>query len=337
MPGDLNLLVAFAAFIGSAAIVIGGGLFLLVLLLRARAKQRNRLARVSRRRISGQLDLDETRLQAIKRQDEASPVLKLTDAVARFVPVLDTARLKANIRRGRLKLTVAGFVAIALASGLIIAALATLATGFDLFLLLVPSTYAGMLATHAAVRMRGEAMSERLMKQLPNALDTIIRGIRAGLPVLECIASVGKEFEDPIGAHFRTISERVQLGESLDAALWRLAKVVDRPEVDFLAISISIQMETGGSLAEALGNLADLLRKRDAMKLKIRAISSEAKASAMIIGALPFVMLGLLTVMSPDYIMPLFTDPRGQIMLLVGLASISAGSFVMWRMTKFEI
>lgn len=337
MPGGLNLLAAFAAFVGSAAIVLGGGLFLLVLVLRAKARHRKRLARVGRRRMSGQLDLDETRLQAIKRTEEANPLVTLTEALARFIPVLDTARLKANIRRGGLKLSVAGFVALALAAGLAVAVLATVATGIGFLLLILPSLFAGMLILDAFVRMRGEALSERLMQQLPNALDTIIRGIRAGLPVLECIGSVGREFDDPIGTHFRTISERVQLGEPLDAALWRLAKVVDRPEMDFLAISISIQMETGGSLAEALGNLADLLRKREAMKLKIKAISSEAKASAMIIGALPFVMLGLLTVMSPAYVMPLFSDPRGQVMLLIGLASISLGGVVMWRMTKFDI
>jgi tight adherence protein B len=175
------------------------------------------------------------------------------------------------------------------------------------------------------------------MKQLPDGIDTIIRGIRAGLPVIECIGTVGKEFGDPIGGHFRSISERVALGEPLDSALWRTARVIDRPEMDFLAISIAIQIETGGSLAEALGNLADLLRQRERMKLKIKAISSEAKASAMIIGALPLAMLGLLTVMSPDYVMPLFTDPRGHMMLLAGGGSMMAGAFVMWRMTKFEI
>ena len=153
------------------------------------------------------------------------------------------------------------------------------------------------------------------MKQLPDAIDTIIRGIRSGLPVIECIGSVGQEYDDPVGGHFQAISERVMLGEPLDAALWRVARVIDKPEMDFFAISIAIQVETGGSLSDALGNLADLLRKREQMKLKIKAISSEARASAFIIGALPFLMLGLLMMMSPDYVMPLFLDPRGQMML----------------------
>jgi tight adherence protein B len=187
------------------------------------------------------------------------------------------------------------------------------------------------------VKYRGDMVANRFMKQLPDGLDTIIRGIRSGLPVIECVAAVGEEFEDPIGGYFRAIAERVALGEPIDAALWRTARIVNRSEMDFLATSISIQMETGGSLSEALSNLADLLRQRERMKLKIKAISSEAKASAFIIGAMPFVMLGLLTVMSPDYVMPLYTDPRGHTMLMAGLGSISVGAFVMWRMTQFEI
>jgi tight adherence protein B len=180
-------------------------------------------------------------------------------------------------------------------------------------------------------------MAERFMKQLPSALDTVIRGVRAGLPVLECIGNVGEEFDDPVGGHFRAVAERVRLGEPLDVALWRAAEVIDRPEMDFMAICISIQMETGGSLAEALNNLATLLRDRERMKLKIKAISSEAKASAMIIGALPFVMLALLYTVNPDYVSKLFYDPRGQTMLLFGMGSITLGAIVMWRMTKFEI
>jgi tight adherence protein B len=219
----------------------------------------------------------------------------------------------------------------------VIVTIGAFASDVPLPLLVVPGLFSGMLLVDNAIKFRGDMLANRFMKQLPDALDTIIRGIRSGLPVIECIGAVGEEFDDPIGGYFRAIAERVALGEPIDGALWRTARVVNRPEMDFLAVSISIQMETGGSLAEALGNLADLLRQRERMKLKIKAISSEAKASAMIIGALPFVMLGLLTIMSPDYVVPLFTDPRGHMMLLAGFSSISAGAFVMWRMTQFEI
>ncbi len=334
---SFDLIIAIAIFIASVAVVIGLGLFVITVVLRMQHKHRKRLARVGRRRMSGRLDLEEARMMLVRQKTESNIVVKLTDALAKFIPLLDTARLRANFRRAGLEWSVATFVTISLVLGAVLTV-----AGFVLFakpfiLCLIPGLFLGMLATDRYVRFVGGRRSNRFMKQLPDAIDTIIRGIRSGLPVIECIGGVGQEFDDPVGGHFRTISERVSLGETLDGALWRVARVVAKPEMDFFAICISIQIETGGSLSDALGNLADLLRARERMKLKIKAISSEAKASAMIIGALPFMMLGLLMMMSPEYIMKLFTDPRGHIMLGAGLTSIGLGAFVMWRMTQFEI
>lgn len=337
MWDELNLLVAFAVFVGSVAVVTGLGLFVISLVLRARARHRKRLSRVGRKRLSGMIDIDEAGLQLLRRREETNALVAITGVLARVLPILDTGRLTGNIRRANMKLSVTSFMVVAIALGVVIAGGIVFAAGVSFPLAVVPGLLAGMVVMDRVVRFRGQMMSERFMKQLPGVLDTIIRGIRAGLPVQECIANAGQEFDDPVGGHFRAIAERVQLGEPLDVALWRVAKVVDRPEMDFFAISIAIQQETGGSLSEALGNLAKLLRDREKMKLKIKAISSEARASAMIIGALPFAMLALLSVMSPDYIAPLFTDTRGNYMLLAGLVSISMGAFVMWRMTKFEI
>jgi len=334
---SLDLLVAVAIFIAAVAVAIGLSLFVLTVILKMQHKHRKRLARVGRRRMSGRLDIEEARQMLVRQKKESNLVVKLTEALARFIPLLDTARLRANFRRAALEWSVGTFVAISLGVGGVFAVLLMLATGKPIYLTLLPGLLSGMFAVDRFVKFRGARRANRFMKQLPDALDSIIRGIRSGLPVIECIGGVGQEYDDPVGGHFRAISERVMLGETLDGALWRVAKVIDKPEMDFFAISIAIQVETGGSLSEALGNLADLLRARERMKLKIKAISSEAKASAMIIGALPFMMLGLLMMMSPDYIMTLFTDPRGQVMLLCGLCSIAIGAFVMWRMTQFEI
>jgi tight adherence protein B len=337
MHGGLSIILPLAAFIGACLALFGGGLFLLSLSLKSQARHRRRLARVTRRRIAGQLDRDDALLQNIRRHEESGPLVRAMEVVARLVPMLDAAKLRVDIRRSGLKLSVASVAALAVAGGMLLALIASYVMDLSLVLAMPLGLVGGMFAVNAFLRLRGEMMAERFMKQLPPALDTIIRGVRAGLPVLEGIANIGKEFDEPIGSHFQIISERVQLGEPLDVAIWRSAEVIDRSEMDFLAVCISIQMETGGSLAEALGNLASLLRARETMKLKVRAISSEARMSAVIIGALPFVMVLLLAVMSPDYISPLFTDPRGQFMLFCGLGSISVGAFVMWRMTRFEI
>jgi tight adherence protein B len=330
-----DLIVAFAVFVAAVAVVIGVGLFVLTVILRVQARHRKRLARVGRKRMSGRLDLEDARLM-LRQKKETNALVALTEACARLVPLLDQTRLRANFRRAGLDWSVATFVLVSMGVSAGLAVLGFV-LGKPLALVVPGSLVSGMGLADRFVKFKGGRRANAFMKQLPDAIDTVIRGIRSGLPVIECVGTVGQEYADPVGGHFRAISERVMLGEPLDGALWRVARVIDKPEMDFFAISIAIQTETGGSLADALGNLADLLRARERMKLKIRAISSEAKASALIIGALPFLMLGLLMMMSPDYVMKLFTDPRGHIMLGAGLSSISVGAFVMWRMTQFEI
>lgn len=334
---QVDLIFVGTIFVVAVAVAIGLSLFVLTVILRMQQKQRKRLARVGRKRMSGRLDFEDARLMLLRQKQEMNVFVKITEMLAHFLPLLDTDRLRANFRRAGLEWTVSTFVTISLVVAAVIVVAATVLSGRPFALFLVPGLLGGMLAMDRFVQMRGNARSNRFMKHLPDAIDTIIRGIRSGLPVIECIGNVGQEYDEPVGGHFRAVSERVMLGEALEQALWRVARVIDKPEMDFFATSIAIQVETGGSLSEALGNLADLLRKREQMKLKIKAISSEARASAFIIGSLPFAMLGLLMMMSPEYVMPLFTDARGQMMLGAGLGSISVGAFVMWRMTQFEI
>ncbi len=295
-----NLIVAGAIFILSVAVAIGLSLFVITVVLRLQHKHRKRLARVGRRRMSGRIDMEDARLMLVRQKQESNLVVRLTEALARVVPLLDTARLRAKFIRAALDWSIGTFVSISLGLGAVAVVAGMLLSGRPIYVCLLPGLLCGMFALDTYVKFRGGRRANRFMKQLPDAIDTIIRGIRSGLPVIECIGSVGQEYDDPVGGHFRAISERVMLGETLDGALWRVARVIEKPEMDFFAISIAIQVETGGSLSDALGNLADLLRQRERMKLKIRAISSEAKASALIIGALPFMMLALLMMMSPD-------------------------------------
>ena len=186
----------------------------------------------------------------------------------------------------------------------------------------------------------GRMGRKRLMKFLgtfPEAIDTICRGLRSGLPITETIAIVGQELPDPIGIEFTRISDGVRMGRSLEEAMWEVSGRLDTPEYRFFIIALAIQRETGGNLAETLGNLGELLRKRRQLKLKIRAMSSEARASAMIIGSLPFLMFTLLYFVNRDYIMILFNDVRGNFLLGGGLTWLSMGVLVMKQMINFEI
>ncbi len=171
----------------------------------------------------------------------------------------------------------------------------------------------------------------------PEAIDLIVRGLKSGLPVSESITTVGHELADPVGAEFRRIDQSLRLGQSFDEALGAAAERLDMPEFRFFVISLGVQRETGGNLAETLENLSEILRRRRQMRLKVKAMSSEAKASAMIIGALPFIMFGVLMVVDNNYVMKLFRDPRGVMLLTAGLVSMAIGIAVMAKMVKFEI
>jgi tight adherence protein B len=174
-------------------------------------------------------------------------------------------------------------------------------------------------------------------KHFPEAIALMVRGLKSGLPITETFNIVGNEVLDPVGVEFRQVTDQIRLGAAPEQALWDAAKRVGTPDIKFLVVTLSIQRETGGNLAETLENLDNILRRRRQMKLKVKAMSSEARASAMIIGALPFIMLGVLSVVNFDYISLLFTTERGHKILMGASLSMSFGVAVMTKMVKFDI
>ena len=174
-------------------------------------------------------------------------------------------------------------------------------------------------------------------KHFPEAIALMVRGLKSGLPVTETFQIVAQEVPDPVGVEFRQIVDQIRLGHPPEQALWDAVKRTDTAELKFLVVTLSIQRETGGNLAETLENLDNILRRRRQMKLKVKAMSSEARASAMIIGALPFIMVGILSLVNSGYISLLFTTTRGHHMLLAAACSMSFGVAVMTKMVKFDI
>jgi len=195
----------------------------------------------------------------------------------------------------------------------------------------------GIILPHLTISYLIARRTAAFLGQFPEAIELIVRGIKSGLPVTEEIAVVGKEMADPVGIEFRKIADGLRFGATIEEALWATAHRLGIPEFNFFVISLSVQRETGGNLAETLENLADILRRRRIMKLKIKAMSSEARASAYIIGSLPFLMLGILFVVSPAYIVELFTDVRGNIMAGGAVMLQALGVFIMFKMVRFDI
>ena len=173
--------------------------------------------------------------------------------------------------------------------------------------------------------------------RFPDAIDLLVRGLKSGLPVTETFQVVSHELPGPVGEEFRGIVERIRIGNTMEAALQETAEMLGTPEFQFFCITIQIQRETGGNLAETLANLSDVLRKRAQMKLKIRAMSSEAKASAYIVGALPFFVFGVVWTVNPSYLAGFFVEERLIIAGIGGLIWMSIGAGIMAKMISFEI
>jgi tight adherence protein B len=186
----------------------------------------------------------------------------------------------------------------------------------------------------------GRAIKKRVVKfnaRFPDAIDLLVRGLKSGLPVTETFQVVSQELPGPVGEEFKGVVERIRIGNTMEAALQESAVMLGTPEFQFFCITIQIQRETGGNLAETLGNLSDVLRKRAQMKLKIRAMSSEAKASAYIVGALPFFVFGVVWSMNPSYLAGFFVEQRLIITGIGGLIWMSMGAGIMAKMISFEI
>jgi tight adherence protein B len=208
--------------------------------------------------------------------------------------------------------------------------------GANIFIALGAAVIFGAGLPRWVVGFIGKGRMKKFSGEFANAVDVIVRGIKSGLPVHECFKIIARESPAPLGPEFQTLVEGIGVGLTLSQALDKMYERMPTAELRFFSIVIAIQQKTGGNLAEALSNLTTVLRARRMMAEKIKALSSEAMASAGIIGSLPPVVMGLVFITTPAYIMLLFTDPRGQVMLLGAALWMSAGVFVMKKMIAFK-
>jgi tight adherence protein B len=209
--------------------------------------------------------------------------------------------------------------------------------GLPWYLALTLGAFVALAIPHWVV---GRMIKKRLAKfnvNFPDAIELMVRGLRSGLPITETLGIVASEIGGPVGIEFRSVSDKMKIGRTMEVALQETADRLGTAEFQFFVITLAIQRETGGNLAETLSNLADVLRKRAQMKLKIRAMSSESKASAIIVGALPFIVFGLVYVMNPAYMGKFFIDQRLIVAGLGGMCWMGCGVFIMAKMVNFEI
>ena len=301
----------------------------------ASKRVRKRIARVQSRTSRSMPDGTDAGMPSLKLENGHPSLANLDALVKRFMPRPEL--LRERLRRAGRTTSLGAYALWCVGVGVV-------ASVGRAFLLDIPPLLAvlfgvatGIGLPHLVVGYLIRRRTKKFIERFSEAIDLIVRGLKSGLPVTESIRSVGEEFNGPVGEEFRLVSDRVKLGQPLDEALNETANRIDLPDFRFFVIALSVQRETGGNLSEALENLSDILRRRRQMKLKIKALSSEAKASAIIIGSLPFIMFLILRIVSGSYVQTLFTDPRGQMLVAIGLGFMVVGIGVMMKMVKFEI
>jgi tight adherence protein B len=312
-----------------ASIAIGGVLYVFVYpILSGERKAEQRMASVAKADVVTRV----TRGAQKSRRDVVETTLKEFEARQKkdkSVP------LAIKIERAGLTWSKRQFIIISVCIGVVLFLVGLVAAGS-----LLPAVGLGFAGAFGLPFWILSFLKNRREKQFlnafPDAVDIIVRGIKAGLPLLDCMKMITVEAPEPLKSEFRSIVETQAVGIPLGEACGKLYERMPVPEANFFGIVISIQQKAGGNLSEALGNLSRVLRDRKKMKAKIQAMSQEAKASASIIGALPVAVMTLVYLTSPVYISLLFTEPLGHVMLAASAFWMFMGVMVMKKMINFD-
>lgn len=331
--------ITIVAIVGLAALAAGAlGYGLLFSRIETEKKADSRVKRVKA------AETDQTKVKAARdRMQEMSKRRKSVQDSLRDLEKKQQERhkktapsLKAKLSQAGLSLSPTRFLVIGTAVGLFLM-VAAFAAGAPLVLAAGIFVIAGLGLPRWVLNFLVKRRMNKFLEEFPNSLDVMVRSIKSGLPLTDALRLIAAEGQDPVKSEFRRVIESQQMGLSVPDACARMFTSIPLQEVNFFSIVITIQSQAGGNLSEALSNLSRVLRERRKMRAKISAMSMEAKASAAIIGALPFIVMLLVYLTSPDYIMILFTDPRGHLILGCSGVWMSMGILMMRNMINFDI
>ncbi len=323
------MLVAVAALLlllalGGAGYVYAGG---------QRERQQKRFAQVAK---------PQAQLRGIKGSDDSN-ALKRKNVQQLLKQIESKASEQKQRVTTRRRLDQAGWADVSttvywVVSGVLgaLTALACFIAGQGPFVILPAAFAAGLGLPRWVLSFKKARREKKFTGEFANAIDVIVRSVRSGLPTNEALRIVAKESPDPVGSEFNKLVEGLKVGVTLEQGCKRMYESMPTPEVSFFGIVMTIQQKSGGNLSEALSNLAGVLRDRKRLSGKIKAMSSEAKASAMIIGSLPIAVMGIVYVTTPAYIALLFTEKAGNLMLFGCGVWMSVGIFVMRKMINFK-
>lgn len=245
--------------------------------------------------------------------------------------------MRLRLERAGLDITPRTFWMISLVSGLVVAACIWLsAPNLPIFVPIMGFFVGGFGLPRWMLARMTKRRQYKFIDEFANAIDVIVRGVKSGLPLPECMGIIARESPDPVGTEFTDLVEQQRVGVPTSEAFERMMTRMPLPEVRFFAIVVAIQQQAGGNLSEALGNLSGVLRDRKRLQAKVRALSAEAKASAAVLGALPFIVMILVYITTPSYIALLWTTRFGQFLLVCAGVWMTIGVLVMRKMINFK-
>lgn len=311
-----------------------GLLLLLIVFFAGGGEQRQMAKRVNRIKKVHHEKPTPVQIISARRKTKSGPLPAVEELFKRLIPRQEMLRMR--LARAGVEITFGTYILICAIVG-VIGTIPGAIFGLPLAAAVLVGVFVGLGLPHYVIGNMFAKRQMRFILHFPDAIDLMVRGVKAGLPITESIKAASEEIPDPVGIELKRITDGVRVGRKMNDLLDETCKRLDLPEFNFFAIALSIQSETGGNLAETLNNLAEVLRGRRQLKRKIKALSSEAKASAYIIGSLPFIMCLLIYLVNEAYIVGLFTDPRGQFMIGGSLAMIACGALVMRKMINFDI
>ena len=320
---------------GVIALAVGGlTIFVLQRFMSDKASRSKRMNRIVNEKEVQKANLQ--KLHKDKRRKQVQAMLREVEEETRRRKKGQRPSLKKMLRQAGLKVSTTQYYLFALGSGVILG-LVTLVLSRNPFVGFGGLLVGGLGIPYWLLNFLRKRRELAFLTLLPETIDAMVRSLKAGLPLNEALKLVAKEMPDPIGVEFREVVEGQKLGIPLDQGFQRMYERMPLPEVNFLSIVIGIQQQAGGNLSEVLNNLAKVLRDRKGMRLKVKALSQEAKAGAAIIGSLPILLLAAISVLNPEYIQPLFNTITGKFMLVGAVVWMSTGIIVMYKMINFKV
>jgi tight adherence protein B len=293
------------------------------------------------KRVSGVTESRTNRAQARAKDEELQSRRRQVAETLKEIEDRQKAREKVTLRlrlqRAGLEVTPNAFWIASAASGAAIGTATFLsAPGLTPLVSIAAAFVGGLGLPRWALLFLTKRRQKKFTSEFANAIDVIVRGVKSGLPLNECLAIIARESPSPIREEFQDVVEQSRVGVPLQDCFERTMQRMPLPEVKFFAIVIAIQQQAGGNLSEALGNLSGVLRDRKKLSMKVSALSAEAKASAAVLGALPFIVMLMVYVTTPNYIMLLFHSRTGNFMLMTAAFWMTCGILVMRKMINFK-